>query len=181
MVWNGIKFSNIPTGTNLDVQVMWGYGDTLLIPFTELGVGGGSLLYQLNTQTNTYQQIDLKQIAGRELVAVYYDREQKLIYASADNGIYVKKFNETEWKLQDFQYDFTAIGTINGTNWNDILITGTNLTIAHFNGSTWKDLKSEVPKPPSNGVWGKTERKNNIGAIRLNNSGNAYVLRFKKL
>ena len=36
------------------------------------------------------------------MVAVYYDREQKLIYASADNGIYVKKFNETEWKLQDF-------------------------------------------------------------------------------
>jgi len=181
MVWNGIKFNNVPTGTNLDIGGMWGYGDTLLIPFSTVGIGGGSLLYQLNTITNTYNQIDLKQIAGMELVTVFYDREQKLIYASTENGIYKKPFNSANWSFQEFQVKDHAIWTINGTSWNDILIAGGNFSVSHFNGSTWKNLFSEIPKPPTNGVWGTIERKKNIGAIRGYVAGQSYVLRFKKL
>ncbi len=121
-----------------------------------------------------------------DLVSIWID-ENGTVYTA---GSYLYNLKNDKWDYVNslqankpyrgaYAYYRGYITSIRGNASNDILISGTNNTLMHFNGKTWKHL-GEGYNLNSNKTWSKVEIKGNI-AVAVGKEGiNGIVTLLKR-
>ncbi len=111
-----------------------------------------------------------------DLVSIWID-ENKTVYAAGsylynlknDNWNYVNSLPANKPYRGTYAYYRGYITSIRGNASNDILISGTNNTLMHFNGKTWSQL-GEPYDPNSNITWARVTIKGNV-AVAVGKKG----------
>ncbi len=121
-----------------------------------------------------------------DLVSIWID-ENRTVYTA---GSYLYNLKNDKWDYvnslpanKPFRGTYTYyrgyITSIRGNASNDIIISGTNNTLMHFNGKTWAQL-GEPYEPESNVTWAKVTIKGNV-AVAVGKKGiNGIIILLKR-
>lgn len=164
--WNGSSFSKIETGTALDLRNMAGYGDSLLIGFSEESIVGiQPVIKILNTKTNQLSDFRIRQFPSNALFMLWYDQRMKIIFISTGEGIYTAGLTDQAFGKFYFQTKYEAIFAFIGNSGTDLFLAGAFNFLAHYNGSTWKQLGPSAA-PGYGNDWGGVSVIGKFGIIR---------------
>ena len=134
--YNGINWTNLESGTSLDINDIWGYSNNISEPFilcaaSNFGTNDQKKLLRIqNTIVDT-----MNWSPQRDLFTVWFKSKYK-IYAGG-SGVFVN--SGKGWKEEkNLPHNFTF--RIRGNNYNDLYATGGLGYFAHFNGYSWQTL-----------------------------------------
>ena len=144
--YNGTLWSRIESGTNLNVNDIWGDYNEKTDKWEILAVASNKFLNE--------GKIILK-IAGLicselstvglpwSLSSIWFKAERK--YFVGGDGLYYKKTLNESW-VKDLTFIPIYKDRIRGTNLNNIVVSGSNGLLSHFNGMKWKHyINNELP------------------------------------
>lgn len=135
--YNGTSWQKIESGTNLNINDIWGIIDKdgnnfILCSAYNFGSGGEKKLLSISNN-NVIGEIPW--VENRELYTVWFNTGDK-IYAGGE-GLFYRTNNE--WKEETLPALFKF--RVRGEELNDILIAGGFGFAAHYNGSSWKTFE----------------------------------------
>ena len=176
--YNGTNWQKIESGTDVDIQDIWGS--------VESGTGEPTILAIASFQ-NYGRALDLLKIEGTIAVkldttglhvnqrSVWFAENSKIFIVG--NGVYYNdNIITTSWRLDD-THPLIYKERIRGTGSNDIFIVGDFGLVSHFNGATWKHYAgNELPKLLGN-YYSVVLEKNIMVAVGQLNDRRAIILK----
>lgn len=144
--YTGNSWQKIESGTNIDIQDIWGEIDpktnqTIILAVASLQNYGRALdLLQINNSTVTKTDTSGLHVNQHGI----WFKAGKAFYV-VGNGVYRKNtLEDTKWVLEN-SHPSLYKEAIRGNNWNDVVIVGDFGLVSHFNGLTWKHYNIELP------------------------------------
>ncbi|PIQ08489.1 MAG: glucosyl transferase [Ignavibacteriales bacterium CG18_big_fil_WC_8_21_14_2_50_31_20] len=170
--YNGSKWTKIESGTELNINDIWGGGEnnknTIYLMAAELFTDRNSELHKINNNESTLvNNTDL----GKSTLSVWgYGKKLyvagSILYLSYNGG---KEFVDIGIGVKE-----RGLFSIRGLSYNDIFITGVDFQLAHFNGLSWRKHNLNVN---ANGEFYKVMQQNNIAcAVGINNSNRKAII-----
>lgn len=140
--YDGSNWQKLISGTTVDIQDIWGEGQTVLAVASLVNYGRG--LDLLKIQGTTVTKLDTTGLRMAES-SIWFEQNQ--IYYVAGDGLFKKQnLIESNWQFALYQPTI-YIDRIRANAWNDIFVAGSFGFVAHYNGSTWKDYTGlEAPR-----------------------------------
>ena len=134
--YNGTGWQRIVSGTDLNINDIWGITDEygirfMLCPAYNFGSGGEKKLISLSN--NTVGEIPW--MDNRELYTVWFNRREK-IYAGGE-GLFYRTNNQWSEETLPELFKFR----VRGNELNDIWTVGGFGFAAHYNGASWKTFE----------------------------------------
>jgi len=146
--WDGYRWKKIETNTDTQITDVYGYIDpvtgekVVYVTATTIFAGFVNQSFKIINDEYTepvFQHIDW---SNHAVFSIYCPDDYTLyfggtkIWTQRTSGV----FQETY--VPDL---FSMVGSIRGNGVDDILLGGDGNTLIHFNGSTWKSYKMEIP------------------------------------
>jgi hypothetical protein len=159
--YNGTLWTQIESGTELNINDIWGDYNEKTSEWEILAVCSRNLpldkgIYKI--EGNTAVEISSSPIQW-ELYALWFIPNRH--YYVIGNGIYEKKsLTDPAWKDNGFDITHYATTGIRGTDLNDVFIAGAFGEFLHFNGISWKSYINETGW--FSGSYGGIAVKNNL-------------------
>ncbi len=163
VLFDGTDWHKIESGTNLQIQDLWGSKQTdgnfsVYALYCDKGSGFDKKLLRLNS--GIAEPVELPDIYW-PVTSVWFDDEKRMLLCGS--GVYQGKitgnsssFEEIQPKISD-----TYSSCVRGTGRNDIFICGHLGSLFHFNGYSWKRYDG-VEVPSFYGVWVALSAKENV-------------------
>lgn len=144
--YNGTRWSRIESGTELNINDIWGDYNEKTGEWEILAVASNKFLNEgkkilkidglISTELST---IGLPW----SLSSIWFQVEKK--YYVGGDGLYFKKLLNDSW-VKDLTFIPIYKDRIRGTNLNNIVVSGSNGLLSHFNGMNWKHyINNELP------------------------------------
>ncbi len=179
--YDGSKWQKIESGTELDINDIWGdynsatgQNEILCVAADVLENPGIRILKIVN---GSVLNISTKNITAGNLSGVWFKSGSQ--YYVVGSGIYqTANLSDSTWKNGQFDISSYYIYGIRGNGINDIVATGGVGELLHFNGNTWKSYFSETKL--SDGNYNAIAIKNNILVAVGQNGSNAVILMGKR-
>ncbi|NUM62855.1 MAG: glucosyl transferase [Ignavibacteriaceae bacterium] len=154
--YNGTSWSRIESGTELNINDIWGdynqktgdWGDynqktgewEILAVASNKFFNEGKKIFKIDGLLVT--EINVVGLTW-SLSSIWFNAARK--YFIAGDGIYYKKTLNESW-VKDLTFIQIYKDRIRGTQLNNILVSGSNGLISHFNGVNWKHyINNELP------------------------------------
>jgi len=154
--YNGTSWEKLESGTDVDIQDIWGISDGSSNPFilcaasNVLTLGENKILRIINTEVDT-----INWGTGRRVHSVWFNSKEK-IYACG-GGVFFSSAPNYNWIEQtDVPLYFTE--RVRGKERNDLFVVGHYGLLAHFNGATWKTY----PEASTAVIYKSLDYKNNL-------------------
>jgi predicted small secreted protein len=152
----GTGWQKIESGTDVDIQDIWGISDGSSNPFILCAasnvatLGEHKILRIANTEVDT-----INWGTGRRVHSVWFNSKEKL-YACG-GGVFFSSAPNYNWIEQtDVPLYFTE--RVRGKERNDLFVVGHYGLLAHFNGATWKTY----PEASTAVIYKSLDYKNNL-------------------
>ena len=143
--YNGSGWTKIESGTDLDINDIWGSYNKKTGKWEILCVASNvfssldRVILSIDPLTNRVTQLSTQPIGGT-LRSIWFETQS--IYYAAGGGIYQKHcLSESLWK--NGSHDITTYST-NKIRANDIIAVGGVGEVLHFNGKSWKSYFPET-------------------------------------
>ncbi|QKJ96212.1 MAG: glucosyl transferase [Ignavibacteriota bacterium] len=144
--YNGTSWSRIESGTELNINDIWGDYNQKTGEWEILAVASnkffneGKKIFKIDGLLVT--EINVVGLTW-SLSSIWFNAARK--YFIAGDGIYYKKTLNESW-VKDLTFIQIYKDRIRGTQLNNILVSGSNGLISHFNGVNWKHyINNELP------------------------------------
>ena len=135
--YQGGVWHKLTSGTNLNLNDIYGYTDDTTGEQTILAAGGNILESTeriiLQIKDNQVQEISTAGTIEYPLGGVWLHNNYK--YYVAGPGFYSKYYNQNNWQQSPTPYYY--IYSMRGNKLDDIIITGGKGYVGHFNGVNW--------------------------------------------
>lgn len=173
--YNNRWWEKIESGTNIDIQDVWGEVDnttgktTILVAASNIFFNEGMKLLQIKDNVITLLKTDG---LSWSLSGVWFELGKQ--YYLVGDGIFQKKnLEEEKWKNKPL--DFTQYYTyrIKGNYYNDIIVVGSQGESLHYNGKNWKSFIEQTSL--SYGNYYSVAIKGNI-AVTVGQDGDNAVI-----
>ncbi|MBS4033675.1 MAG: glucosyl transferase [Ignavibacterium sp.] len=159
--YNGTAWKKIESGTDLNINDIWGDYSEKTGEWEILAVGEKDLPVRqgiFSIEKNDVMQISSYNIQW-SLYAVWFKTNRR--YYVIGSGIYEKKFlNDPIWKDNGFNISHYATTGIRGNRLNDVFVAGAFGEFLHFNGLNWRSYINELSS--FSGSYGGIAVKNNL-------------------
>jgi len=147
--YNGTSLTSIPTNTSLDILDMHGDWNPktgeyeLLALATRMNQIEGNLL--LKIVGHTVVPIDISGLSATDKSHLWFSQGSD--YWVAGWGTFFKQaLTDTVWKEKmGYPNSWRSTTEVNGYKASDLFVLQTDWHILHYNGVSWKDLKTEIP------------------------------------
>ncbi len=140
--FDGSTWQKLVSGTTVDIQDIWGAGQTVLAVASLVNYGRALDLLKIEGATVTKLDTAGLRIAESSL----WFAPGKVYYIAGDGLFQKSGLAEQRWQFNAFQPSI-YIDRIRANASNDIFVCGSFGFLAHYNGSTWKDYTgSEAPQ-----------------------------------
>jgi hypothetical protein len=170
--YNGSQWTRIQSGTNLNINDIWGDYNEKTGEWEILAVGGNILhgteseRVILKIKNNQVEQLNAEG-TNWPLISAWFKSNRK--YYVIGSGIYEKKFlSDTLWKDNGFDITHYTTYRIRGNGLNDVILVGAFGELLHFNGVTWKSYINQTMLNTGR-FYGVNIKENIIIAVGLNN------------
>jgi hypothetical protein len=146
--YNGIKWTKIESGTDLNINDIWGDYNKKTGEWEILAVGGyilhGTESERVILEIKNYQSQQLNAKGTKwPLISAWFISNRKYYVIGA--GIYEKKFlSETLWKDNGFDITHYMTYKIRGNKINDVMVAGALGELLHYNGITWSSYIAQT-------------------------------------
>jgi len=142
--YNGSTWQKIESGTNLEIQDIWGAYDEetedyeIMCIASDKYYGGGPELFMIKNNNVLPQPIEG---LSWSISSIWFKNKYKTYVVGG--GIFVKSVGSKGKEWQNITEGVTTYYThsIRGNNLNDIFISGSGGELVHFNGSTWQNYR----------------------------------------
>lgn len=146
--FDGSSWVKIETNTNLDIMDMQGdYNPQtkeyeLMALASRIGQKEGNLLFKIKNERITTISVSGMNDFGKS--SLWF--KSGMNYYVAGDGIYYKKqINDPTWqRISNYPASNWAANTVRGNKESDLFITLNDGHLLHYNGSTWKDFRSQL-------------------------------------
>jgi hypothetical protein len=140
--FDGSNWQKLSSGTTVDIQDIWGEGQTVLAVASFLNYGRGLDLLQI--QGTSVTKLDTTGL-HISLNSIWFESGQRFYITG--NGVYSKKtLDDLRWQNDD-THPLLYKDRIRGNRWNDVWISGSGGLMSHYNGATWKHYTgTELPR-----------------------------------
>ena len=144
--YNGTLWSRIVSGTELDINDIWGDYNEKTGKWEILAVASNKFLNEGKTILKIDGLIcsELSTVGlPWSLSSIWFKAERK--YFVGGDGLYYKKTLNESW-VKDLTFVPIYKDRIRGTQLNNIVVSGSNGLLSHFNGMNWKHyINNELP------------------------------------
>lgn len=152
----GTSWQKVGSGTDVDIQDIWGINDGGTDPFILCAASnaiepGEHKILKINN-SNSIDTISW--ISNLRVHSIWMDSKYQL-FACGDGAYINSSYNG--WKRQE-ELTFVFKERIRGKSKNDLFVVGDFGLLAHYNGATWK----EYPEASSALVYTSLDFKNNL-------------------
>jgi hypothetical protein len=133
------QWSIIESGTNLNINDIWGFHNNntnendILVVGGNILTGNERIILQI-TNDNQVNQINPGGIESYPLAGVWFINKWKKYVVGP--GLYTQNYGENTWKKIPSSTDY-YVYSIRGNGLNDIMVCGGVGYVGHFNGSGW--------------------------------------------
>ncbi|MCK6601642.1 MAG: hypothetical protein L6Q77_07430 [Bacteroidetes bacterium] len=147
--YNGTTLTSIPTNTSLDIMDIhgdWnpktGEYELLALASTDKSHLNGSIL--LKVGNNSVSELSIKGIDAYQKGDLWFFQGSN--YWITGDGVFFKKnLSDSAWTpIENFPSSNWVTADIGGWSPNDLFLIQGDGHILHFNGSTWKDFKTDL-------------------------------------
>ena len=140
------SWQKIESGTNIDIQDIWGEIDQKTNQATVLAVASllnyGRALNLLQIKNNSATMLDTTGLHVNQH-SIWFQTDK--VFYVVGNGVYKKNsLSDIKW-VQENGHPFLYKEAIRGNNWNDLFIVGDFGLVSHYNGSSWKHYNMSLP------------------------------------
>jgi hypothetical protein len=155
--YNGTSWQKLESGTDVDIQDIWGVennlsGETLILCAASYVAQTGEK--KILSITNTTQVDTIFWGTGRRVHSLWFNSSNKLF--ASGGGVFIRNYNDHWVEQTELPLYFTE--RVRGKNKNDVFAVGHFGLIAHYNGSSWKTF----PEASSALVYTSLDYKNNL-------------------
>lgn len=154
--YNGQSWQRIESGTDVDIQDIWGITSNNITPFILCAV---SYIAQLGEhkilRINNTEVDSINWGTGRRVHSIWFDSNKKL-YACG-GGIYLGTAPGYKW-VEQTQVPLFFTERVRGKGKNDLFVVGHFGLLAHFNGTSWKTYSEAAVAA----VYTSLDYKNNL-------------------
>ena len=153
--YNGSSWTKIESGTDVDIQDIWGItnnnNDNFILCAASSAIGPGE--HKILRISNSNSVDTISWISNLRVHSVWMDSKYQL-FACGD-GMFIKSLNL--WKKQE---EITPVfkERIRGNSKNDLFLVGSYGLLAHYNGVSWK----EYPEASAALVYTSLDIENNL-------------------
>ena len=144
--YNGTNWQRIESGTELSINDIWGDYNEKTGEWEILAVASNKYFNEGNELLliDGFYATELSTInLPWSLSSIWFKSERK--YFVAGDGLYYKKKLNESW-VKDLTFIPIYKDRIRGVRFNDIVVSGSNGLLSHFNGFKWKHyINNELP------------------------------------
>ncbi len=167
------QWKKIISGTDLTIHDIWGITDMteskILAIASEIFEVKGEKVLSINSIGVT--ELENNGLSW-SMATIWFCNEYKEY--SGGGGIYVKRYNENNWK--EIRYTQYYTYSIRGNGSNDIITCGGNGYLSHFNGKTWKDYTGNQLELISGNYYSVSIKGNSVAAVGALAEGKAIAV-----
>jgi hypothetical protein len=140
--FDGSNWQKLSSGTTVDIQDIWGEGQTVLAVASLVNYGRGLDLLQIHGSPVTKLDTSGLRIAESSI----WFQAGKVYYIGGDGLFRKNSLAGQKWSFDTYQ-PTTYIDRVRGNSSNDVFVCGSFGFLAHFNGAMWKDYTGiEAPE-----------------------------------
>jgi len=175
--YNGTSWTKIESGTNLNINDIWGNYDEVADEQDIITVGGNILqgTERVILQITGDEHVQKINPTGTEVYpfgSVWFS--SKLKYFVGGAGLYTKYCDKNIWTQIDMPYNY--IYSIRGNWMNDIVVCGGLGYVGHFNGKTWKNYLGNELEQINGNYYSIAIKGNQVCTVGATANGKAVVL-----
>ncbi len=149
--YDGKTWTEIESGTEMDIQDVWGITDkntgeeTILCVASNIFTADGNKIIRI--KNDKAEEISNDGIPPYYYSSVWFKSDKIAYITGNDTYVSYNFLNETGWTMVNPRITSYYSNCIRGIDYNDIILCGSNGDIAHFNGYSWKDyLNNPLPE-----------------------------------
>ncbi len=138
--YDGTGWTKIETGTELDIQDIWGVTRIGEEPYILAVTKAGEASYKPRVfQISNRKANSLFVNLYRNLYTVWFKSPRRIF--AGGSGLFYKWDWDYSWlELKQFAYPVRITSRIRGTDLNHIMASGERGSVLHFNGKSWREI-----------------------------------------
>jgi hypothetical protein len=170
--YNGTSWQKIESGTDVDIQDIWGvdedsFGEPLILCAASYVAQTGEK--KILRITNVTRVDTIFWGTGRRVHSLWFNSSNKLF--ASGGGVFIRNYNDHWVEQTELPLYFTE--RVRGKDINDLFVVGHFGLIAHYNGSSWKTY----PEASTALVYTSLDYKNNL-MVTVGYTQNQAVVQF---
>jgi hypothetical protein len=173
--YNGQEWTKIESGTELDIQDIWGSWNVktgeyeILCVASDRFVNNGNSLFKI--KNNTVIPMPTTGLPW-SLKGIWFVPSRK--YFICGDGLYENQALNKTWNKISFPTYYKD--SIRGLDINDIIVSGSNGLLSHYNGTTWKHYMNHSLPYITGRYYGVSISDNTVTAVGYNGAKAIIVM-----
>ena len=178
--YDGQSWQRLESGTDIDIQDIWGSLNTenneyeiLAVASTTFHIERERFILRVNKNT-----VSTEPDSGLAVnLSTIWFQANKTYYTAGD-GLYIRESKQTTWEKETDQLGYYK-SEVRGNHINDVFVVGSFGLVSHYNGNSWKHY-TEKELPYFYGSWNALAFQNDYIVVAGDSNGRGLILRGKR-